>query len=154
MSLARWVMAASPSVARAKLLAELLPPSPTGRGAEVPFPYADRSAYESLHSNHEINAAIEAAPKVIVPIKGLRAIQHSVKVPKLVEHLTRPREPGARHPDAGTPTDLPIVVQQGGVRYLHDGHHRATAALLMGRKSIRVRLVNFDAGATRVAPSE
>lgn len=145
MSLAAWARAADTGVSRALVKVDLLPQSETGHGLAVPFPFLDRSAIKGRHSNREINAAITAAPKVSVPLDGLHAIQHSVKRAKLVDHLSRPSEPGTLNPETRTPVDLPIVIQQDGVRYIWDGHHRATVAKLRGLQSVRARLVDFDA---------
>jgi hypothetical protein len=123
-----------------------MPESSTGHGVAVPFPYTDRAAYKDKHSNEEINRRIHSAPVVRVPLRGLHAIQHSVKYGRVLEYLRG--EVGDRkgevNPKSKTPVDHPIVIQQGGKRYLHDGHHRATAALLRGKTSIKARLVDFD----------
>lgn len=122
------------------------PPSPTGHGALAPFPYADREEYKSKHSNEAINAAIKAAPVVSIPLKGLHAIQHSVKPEQVDRYLHDPtlKYLGEKHPKARTPIDHPIVIQSGGKRYIHDGHHRATSALLRGDREFEARFVNLD----------
>lgn len=122
-----------------------LPPSETGHGVAVPFPFRDRSEYKSLHSNREINQRIRSAPIVDIPMKGLFSVQHSVK-PKLVSYYIDHGGPmeGRVHPKTGTPQDYPIILQQNGVRWVYDGNHRTTAAYLRGEKSIQARFVNFD----------
>lgn len=144
MNLAAWAQAVDTGVSRAKLLADMLPPSETGHGSAVPFPFLDRKGYQAGRTNKEINAAIHEAPKTIVPLEGLHAIQHSVKPEKLRYHLEHPRASGVFHPDAGTPVDLPVIIQANGIKYIHDGHHRLTVDKLRGMKSARVRLVDFD----------
>lgn len=140
----RWAAATDTGVGRARAMLDLLPPSETGHGLAVPFPFKDRTGYQAGRDNKQINAAIERAPIVTVPLAGLYAIQHSIRESKVLYHLEHPRSPGALHPDAGTPVDRPIVVQAGGVRYIHDGHHRLSADKLRGMQSAKVRLVDLD----------
>jgi ParB-like chromosome segregation protein Spo0J len=52
--------------------------------------------------------------------------------------------PGMQDPKHGGVVDTPIVIHQDGKNYLHDGHHRVTAARLMGDKDIQARYVDFD----------
>jgi hypothetical protein len=122
-----------------------LPVSETRHGAAVPFPYRDRGAYKAGHTNKEINRRIQTAPVERVPLRGLHAIQHSVKPRRVEQYIRDPelRGHGDKHPGAGTPTDYPIVIQQDGVRYIHDGHHRLTAKELEGKGYARVRLVHL-----------
>lgn len=145
MNLAKWI-GDKVSKSEAKERLADLPVSPTKRGDKVPFPIADKSAYKSKHSNREINHAITNAKIVTVSLKGLHAIQQSIRGHHVASYIDEPEllPKGARHPAAGTPLDAPVVIQQDGKRYIHDGHHRASAALLSGRDSIRARLVNFD----------
>lgn len=125
-------------------LAEL-PISETKHGVAVPFPFRDRNEFKQYHSNRELNRRISVAPVVELPMEGLNAIQHSVKPKTVAWYVRNPdREIGRTHPKTGIPNDLPIVIQQAGIRYLFDGHHRATAAYLRGDKQLQVRFVNFD----------
>jgi hypothetical protein len=135
------------SMQQAQRKLALMPKSETGRGAAVPFPFADRKVIHEAHSNEEINSAIKKAPVVDIPLQGLRAIQHSVKPHRVDQYLRDPglRPPGDLHNKARTPVDHPIIIQQGGKRYIWDGHHRTTASKLRGDKSVKARLVDFDA---------
>jgi hypothetical protein len=123
-----------------------MPVSSTRRGAAVPFPFVDRKVIHDAHTNEEINAAIAAAPVVDVPLRGLYSIQHSVKPDRVDQYIKDPgmRPPGDVHDTARTPTDHPIIVQQGGKKYIWDGNHRSTASYLRGEKTIKARLVDFD----------
>jgi hypothetical protein len=127
-----------------------LGPSSTGKGDQVPFPFADRKIIKDRHTDAEINAGIKRAPVVDVRLDGLRAIQHSVKPSRVEQYIGNPslRPPGDLHTRAGTPTDFPVVIRQDGVEYTWDGHHRCTAAKLSGAKTVKARLVDFDAAAS------
>lgn len=144
--LSTWARARDPNRAKAHLRLEQLPESETGKGKAVPFPYLDRSAYKSKHSNREINKAISKAPIRSVPLDQLHAIQHSVKVHRVAEYIDHPHiiPKGTKSPKHGGLVDYPIVIKQDDHLYLHDGHHRCTAALLMGKKTIDARFVDFD----------
>lgn len=129
-----------------------LPESGTGHGAAVPFPFRDRSAYKpsgdrkaARKFNREINRRIQTAPVERVPLRGLHAIQHSVKPARVEQYIRDPELQGhtATHPKAGTPTNYPIVVEKDGIRYIHDGHHRLTAKELEGKGYAKVRLVHL-----------
>lgn len=145
--LAKWVRAHDPDKDTAKKRLEKMPMAKTAHGSRVPFPYADKAAYKDKFSNQEINHAIQSAPTRKVPLSKLHAIQHSVKPDRVKEYIDHPDAvpEGQKHPTARTPTDLPIVVHSGGADYIHDGHHRATAELLMGARSIEARYVDLDA---------
>jgi hypothetical protein len=52
---------------------------------------------------------------------------------------------GTRAPGHGALIDLPIIVKMGGELFVHDGHHRLSAAHLRGEATARVRLVDLDA---------
>jgi len=130
---------------RAEELLSEVPESSTGHGCAVPFPYADREEYKALASNREINAKIKSAPIEDVSLKDLQAIQHSVKPARVKQYIHH--EGGAQigelHPKAHTPVDHPVVVVANGKKYLHDGHHRATAAALRGEKTVKARVVRL-----------
>lgn len=134
------------SAATAEKLLAQAPESPTGHGVAVPFPFENRAAYKAKHTNKEINARIETAPIEDVRLDEIHAIQHSVKPNRVAEYIHHDggRQLGEKHPAAGTPVDQPIVIVSGGKKYLHDGHHRATAAALRGEKTVKARVVDFD----------
>lgn len=147
-ALSKWAYARDPAVGKAKLRAVAMPESPTKHGKLVPFPYKDaKQTYLKDFSNKEINAAIESAPIRRVALKGLHAIQHSVKVQRLEDYIAHPDiiPPGQRHPSHRGKIDEPIVVQYKRVRYIHDGHHRLTAEMLKGATHDDVRFANLDA---------
>jgi hypothetical protein len=124
-----------------------LPLAKTGHGKKVPFPYAARAAYKDDFTNQEINAAIENAPIKLIKIAGLHAIQHSIKPERAEEYIKHPNllEPGQRSPKHKGLVDVPIVIQYQGLRFLHDGHHRTTAAWALGETKIEARYANLDA---------
>jgi hypothetical protein len=147
-ALSTWAYARDPKVGKAKLRAVAMPESPTKHGKLVPFPYKDaKQTYLKDFSNKEINSAIESAPIRRVPLKGIHAIQHSVKAGCIEDYLSHPNivPPGQRHPEHRGKVDKPIVVQYKGVRYLHDGHHRLTADHLLGKTHADVRFADLDA---------
>lgn len=144
MTLAAWADAKDPAADRARKAALELPPSATGHGVACPFPHADKAAYKGGRTNSEINAAIARASLKEVPLDGLRAIQHSVKAAAVLKYLDDPSTP-SRQRTAFVPVDHPIVVQSGGERFIHDGHHRLTAHFLRGDERAKVRFVDFDA---------
>jgi hypothetical protein len=120
--------------------------SSTGHGVAHPFPVADKDVYKAKHTNEEINGAIDKAPIKDVPLAKIHAIQYSVKPGRVLTFIDRPDAvpPGYHDPEHGGIVDEPVVIKQDGKMYLHDGHHRATAAALMGDKTVKARLVDFD----------
>jgi hypothetical protein len=146
---ARWLSKLSGSRVQRALdaLAEI-PPAP-GRKHHIlhPFPFLDKQAYKDKHSNEEIHAAIEHAPVVEVPLDTLASIQHTVTPHTVAEYIRTGCfvPPGTRSPKHGGLIDHPIVIQQDGIRYVHDGNNRCTAAALLGATRWPVRFVDFDA---------
>ncbi len=145
MSIRAWA-SAKDSSSRAKAKLNELPVSSTNHGVAVPFQVGDKSAYKKHHTNREINEAIAKAPLHNLPLDNLIAIHHSVRPDNVGEYIDDPmRVPlGSRDPKHGGIIDLPIVIQKDGQRFIHDGTHRATAAVLKGEKNIAVRFVDFD----------
>ena len=92
---------------------------------------------------------IKAAPIREVPVAGVHTIQSSVNPDRVAQYV---RDPGLTREDAvgkhGGPIGVPIIVQARGVRWMHDGHHRATAEILRGASTVRARFVDLD-GARR-----
>lgn len=115
--------------------------------ARVPFPSVGRIEYLRAIKGANVPRRAEEAPIERVPLRGIIAIQSVVSAKRLDEHLSNPNvyAPGARTERTGMLVDLPIVVRVGGKLMLHDGHHRATAALLLGEKSLLARVVDLDA---------
>jgi hypothetical protein len=147
MGLAQWAHAKDPALEMAERKVHSLPLSKTGHGVKVPFPYAARAAYKTDFSNQEINQAIEDAPVKLIRIAGLHAIQHSVKVDRVLEYIKHHELllKGTRSPLHKGLVDLPIVIQYQGIRFIHDGHHRTTAAWALGEDNVEARYVNLDA---------
>jgi hypothetical protein len=145
-SISRWIAVHGGRAGQASASLDAAGRDARGR-APVPFTFADKGAYKSRFVNEVINGAIEAAPVVDVPLEGLRAIQHTVDPGHVRAYAEDPGRvaPGTRHDRHGGLVDHPVVLRLGGVSYLHDGHHRATAALLTGRSTIAARLVDLDA---------
>lgn len=130
-----------------------MPESVTGKGLAVPFPYVGRETFKRAFSVGEINAAIDSAPKEVVALGDLHAIQHSVREERLrayIEHRYQELIPeGQRHYGHGGVVDTPIVVKRGGRLTIWDGHHRLTAEWLLGEAEAEVRLADLD-GLARV----
>lgn len=147
MSLAKWARLRHPDHARARARLAALAPAANGKGAAVPFPYRDRADYKAHHPNRVINRAIAAAPLAPVRLAELNAIQHSVRPDVVRAYLDHPaiNPRGTRSAVHGGLVDRPVVVRHGGALYLHDGHHRCTAALLAGDETIEARFVDLDA---------
>lgn len=124
------------------------PESKTFHGVAVPFPVGSKEDYKSKHSNREINRAIEKAKIRSVPLDKLIAIQHSVKPARVEQYIDDPNliAPGTRDKRHGGLIDYPIVIQQDGKLYCHDGHHRCAASKLLGDKSVEARFIDFDKG--------
>jgi hypothetical protein len=101
----------------------------------------------------------EASTVQQVPIKGLHAVQSGVspdRLRKFIQHPDLIDEPG-RTNKGGYLTDVPIVVEANGKRYLHDGHHRTVAEKLMGKTTVPARVVKFTPAqlrALRDSPTE
>ncbi len=114
----------------------------------VPFKVGSKKDYKNAHSNHEINTRIEDAPFKLVKLDNLVAIQGSVHADEVARYIDNPerKEQGERHTKHGGLVDMPIVIRKNGREYIHDGHHRLTAAKLSGDSSSRVRFVDFDLG--------
>lgn len=111
-----------------------------------PFAVTDRDAYLAKIKGKGIVKRVEDAPIETIDLDSLRGIQRTVNVERLSQHLEDENliPNGQRSPHAGMLTDLPVVVKSGGQHYLHDGHHRATAAWVRGERAIGARLVNLD----------
>ncbi len=140
----KWAQNEDPMKDVAKRRLDLLPDSVTNHGLRVPLPFTDRVYYKQDFTDAQINNAIRQAPIKTVPIKGLRAIQHSVQRDRVRQYIDNPNLAEGKRSDADTPADFPVVIQYRGDRYIHDGHHRIVADKLQGIKSAAVRLVKLD----------
>lgn len=133
----------SPNEAR---LSQLEPGDKLGT-SRVPFQLADRKTYlDMTRAIGSIANLTHVGPIALVNLSDLWAIQTTVNDERLVQHLDNPYlvEPGRRAQGHGGLIDRPIVVRKDGLLYIHDGHHRLTAATLRGQKTAKVRLVDLD----------
>ncbi len=139
-----WVRAQTSRSPREAL--ELLRAMPGPENVACPFRYQPREAYEHGLTNERINAAIDAASLVEIPLRGLVCGQHTVSREIVEQYLLAPgsmrRRGQLSRPisQGGWPIDYPIVCERGGIRYIHDGTHRCTATLLLGARSVEARL--------------
>jgi hypothetical protein len=111
-----------------------------------PFRVIDREDYLAKIKGRGIVKRVDTAPVDTVDLEGLTGIQKSVNVERLGQHLEDESliPEGQRSAHAGMLTDLPVIVKSGGQHYVHDGHHRATAAWVRGERAIGARVVDLD----------
>ena len=88
---------------------------------------------------------IEHATIERVPFKGLLATQHSVRRDSVRNFIDNPGivRNGQRNL-SGVLEDRPVVMRIGETNYLHDGHHRAAAKILMGYPDMMARVVELE----------
>ena len=106
-------------------------PGGGGGGARVPFPEASKAEVKDIDKH--ISFDQHNLPEREVALKDLHGIQPSVSRGK-VEGLLK----SGLHEGKGD--DKPLAVERGGKVILWDGHHRATAASLLGKTHITVRM--------------
>jgi len=111
-----------------------------------PFRLIGHDDYMTKIKGRGIPKRVEDAPIDTVDLDALTGIQKSVNVARLSQHLEDENliPDGQRSTGAGMLVDLPVVVKFGGRHYLHDGHHRATAAWVRGERAIGARVVDLD----------
>jgi hypothetical protein len=149
-----WAKAGTGDADHSALLSKLQPGERKGT-SKVPFPVADRDSYVASVKQHgSVAAKTHGAPIALVNLKDLHAIQKTVNDERLQQHLSDPDmvQPGTRGTGHGGLVDKPVVVKKDEQLYIHDGHHRLTAASLRGQETAKVRLVDLDAGAGGAAP--
>lgn len=139
-----WAGQMSKDPVAAKMKA-LVPGTSEGT-AKVPFPIVGRETYLSKIKGSGIFKRAEDAPKVRVPLDKLTGIQQTVNTERLSKYVDDPKsvKSGTRAPGHGGLIDLPVVVKKDNKLFIHDGHHRLTAAKLRGEPDARVRFVNLD----------
>lgn len=152
MSLSAWAMPAGGTLPQALAKLRELPHAEHGVRPPPPLVVGSKDAYHAAcaragYPGH-LAPEIKAAPIVAVDVRGLHTIQQSVKADRVAQYLRNPAltPPDARSEKHGGPVGYPIVVKVGGVRWIHDGHHRLTAMVLRGEAKIRARFVDLDAG--------
>ena len=125
-----------------------LPPGTSAGTSQLPFQVIDREEYlASIKEHGSIAKRTHGAPTALVNLADLHAIQSSVNNERLGAHLEQPAglvAPGARAAGHGGLVDKPVVVKKNGALFIHDGHHRLTAAHLRGQETAKVRLVDLD----------
>ena len=100
----------------------------------VPMRFRDReTAYKSERDRTVISAAIRGSVYREVPISELTATQRHVSDERVRQYV-----------DGANGKHTPIVLEHGGKLYLHNGHHRAVAALERGEKTLRARFASLD----------
>ena len=117
--------------------------------AKHPFKVEDRAKYLEGIKGARVAARTRDAKVVKVPMSALRGTQGTVNREKLDAHIKDPNhiKDGTLSSGSGALIDRPIVVKKNGVHYIHDGHHRATAAHLRGQQHLECRLIDLDADA-------
>lgn len=91
-------------------------------------------------------SAINHAPIVALPISSLTALQEYVRTWEVKAFAKDPdlradgQGSGSRDED-GYANDYPIVIAWRGGRYIWDGHHGITAAIVRGDREVEARLV-------------
>ena len=101
----------------------------------VPLPVRPKSRAYGGASEEEIHEAIHSAHKTRVPVALLRALQHTVGADRLSQYESDPRT----KPNGGSP----IVIERGGKLYIRNGHHRATAAIRRGDRTLLARVAHL-----------
>ena len=152
MSLASWSKETS-STMQAQHRLESMPHERHGVRPPSPLVVGDKDAYHAAcakagYPGH-LAEQIKVAPVQGVSLKGVRTIQRSVNPERVLHFLRHPGQLGHARNGHWGPVDLPIIVQAGGQRWIHDGHHRATAAILRGESGVRARFVDLDKRVSR-----
>lgn len=141
-----WAKANAGAEDRTKSRLQALMPGGGYGTAEVPFPKVARDDYvKAIQGAGVYKRALDVKPSR-VPLAALTAVQRTVNAERLEKHLGDPNLiPKGTKGDHRGLVDHPTVVRLGGKHYIHDGHHRATAALVRGDKDILARVVDLDA---------
>jgi hypothetical protein len=127
--------------------ADVLPNGGPDGTVRHPFTQVQRAEYLALVKEHgSIAKRTHDAPIALVNLHDLHAIQDSVNRERLSQHMSDPKmvPEGSRAAGHGGLVDRPVVVRKGGKMFIHDGHHRLTAALLRGQSTAKVRFVDLD----------
>lgn len=111
-----------------------------------PFHMVDRDDYLTRIKGAGIPKRVEDAPIKTVDLEHLTGIQRTVNAERLQQHIEDEDllPEGSRSSGAGMLIDMPVIVKHKGVHYIHDGHHRATAAWVRGERAVGARVVDLD----------
>jgi hypothetical protein len=143
-ALKEWASARKESPLETKLRA--MPPGERPGSVLHPFPVVARADYLAKIRGKGIFKRAEGVEPQKVPLSGLTAIQKSVNVEKLAQHVENPNlvGKGTRAPGHGGIVDQILVVKVGGKSYIHDGTHRTTSAHLRGQTHVLARVIDLD----------
>lgn len=110
-------------------------------------PFLTGLGRKGVTSIHDLTRWSRTAPAEVVPLEGLVATQPNVSVRDVAAYLENPdlKQERGFYGKSGALVDLPLVVRWDGTDYIHDGHHRLTAARLSGEDQATVRLLDLDA---------
>lgn len=104
----------------------------------VPLPYRPRERVYAGLDDETVRASCRAALVHDVPLSLLRATQHTVGADRV--------EAYELDPDMPSEHGSPLIVQRNGRLYVRNGHHRATAAIRRGDRTLRARVAHLDTG--------
>lgn len=127
-----------------KELLDVVGTSGVDDGMSHGFPMSREKDYILVkHPDYAFKSA--NAPLVQIPLNSLQATQHDVGRQDTIFHIEHPRAvPRNATNRSGARADKPVVVKYHGGLHIVDGHHRLAAAKLLGKASMRVRLVDLD----------
>lgn len=109
-----------------------------------PFPVTPKADYAQLVKGTGIWERAKTAPIETVKLSDLNGIQNTVNKERVKQYIEDPADEATRKNEHPGPIDKILVVTKNGRLYIHDGHHRATAALLEGKATISARVVDLD----------
>jgi len=112
-----------------------------GSGDQVAHGF--KTAEAPLNPKKDMAAAIDSAPVERVRIRDLVATQPTVRRDHVRAFLENPGIviPGQRSL-SGEKEDKPVIVRQGNNHFIHDGHHRLAAKLLLGQEDTMARVID------------
>ncbi len=110
-------------------------------------PFLTGRGRKGVTSIYDLTRWSRTAPAEVVPLEGLVATQPNVNLRDVAAYLENPnlKEERGYYGKSGALVDLPLVVRWDGTDYIHDGHHRLTAARLSGENEATVRMLDLDA---------
>lgn len=123
-------------------------PDPNNASLQL-FPLDADPAWAKTPFPWDQNALGKVKPEQMKPLLGALTNQDALPV-KIVHMKTCVALQDRVSPDKvqamvdDEPDDLPVVARFNGRNLIIDGHHRATARVLMGRKTMQVHFINLD----------